>query len=339
MPRRHLTTIFAACGMLLCMPSAPAHGQLARELGLLPADGAEPGAALRVAALPTESSFALAQLRHERVQQARVASRFAIKRLFHEKGVSYPAAEIFLRIFKRERALELWVRSADAGEFTLLKTYDICAMAGGLGPKRRQGDNQTPEGFYNISFFNPRSDFHLSLHIDYPNVRDRAAGLQSVSLGGDIYIHGGCISEGCLAITDAGIRELYWVSVEARSAGQTRIPVHIFPARLGDADLQALQRSFRDQPDLGRFWASLKPGYDFFEQNRRLPAVGVDARGEYAVNGVSLDGLPALGSPLGSPLGTPLGSPAGAPLGSPAGGAPAAAEPVPGRPLGSPVGG
>jgi hypothetical protein len=107
-------------------------------------------------------------------------------------------------------------------------------MAGELGPKRKQGDNQTPEGFYAISYFNPRSDFHLSLHIDYPNRRDRAAGADGVKLGGDIFIHGGCLSEGCLAITDEGIRELYWLAVEARSVGQRRIPVHIFPARLGD---------------------------------------------------------------------------------------------------------
>jgi murein L,D-transpeptidase YafK len=322
MPRRHLRTILAVCGTLLFCWTATADAQLARELGLLPAENGGPAAPRAPLALPTESSFALEQLRYERVQDARLMSRFNIKRLFHEQGITYPAAEIFMRIFKRERSLELWVRPVGGDQFQLLKTYGICAMAGTLGPKRRQGDNQTPEGFYQISFFNPRSDFHLSLHINYPNRRDRAAGLEGVSLGGDIYIHGGCSSEGCLAITDAGIRELYWLSVEARSAGQTRIPVHIFPARLGAQDLEILQRTFAHQPDLCRFWATLKPAYDYFEEHRRLPTVGVNSRGEYAVNGESLDGL--------APLGTPAGAAA----------APAApAAPASRRPLGAPVGG
>jgi murein L,D-transpeptidase YafK len=322
MPRRHLTTILAVCGTLLFSWTATADAQLARELGLLPAENGGPAAPRASAALPTESSFALEQLRYERVQDARLMSRFNIKRLFHEQGITYPAAEIFMRIFKRERALELWARPVGVDQFQLLKTYDICAMAGTLGPKRRQGDRQTPEGFYQISYFNPRSDFHLSLHIDYPNRRDRAAGLEGVSLGGDIYIHGGCSSEGCLAITDDGIRELYWLSVEARSAGQTRIPVHIFPARLDTQDLEILQRMFGDQPDLGRFWATLKPAYDYFEEHRRLPTIGVNARGEYAVNGASLEGL--------APLGTPAGTAADAA---------SSVTPGPRLPLGAPVGG
>jgi murein L,D-transpeptidase YafK len=318
LPGRHTTTLLAACGLLLL--AAPAHAQLARDLGLLPPAPDAVNGPLGVAAvLPTESSFALEQLRHQRVRDARLHSRFDIKRLFHEKGVSYPAAEIFLRIFKRERSIELWVRPDADERFTLLKKYDVCAMAGGLGPKRKQGDNQTPEGFYYINFFNPVSDFHLSLHVDYPNRRDRAAGLESVSLGGDIYIHGGCSSEGCLAITDEGIRELYWLSVEARSAGQRRIPVHIFPARLDTRDFEILARTFGDQPDLPRFWASLKPAYDYFEEHRRLPTVGVDARGEYAVNGRSLDGLPQVGDVAGPPAARQPAPPRRPPLGTPMG--------------------
>jgi murein L,D-transpeptidase YafK len=331
-PGRHYHVLSVLSALLLLAVPARADAQLARELGLLPAD-AGIAAPARIAALPTESSFALEQLRHDRVRDARIATRHDIKRLFHERGIRYPAADIFMRIFKRERSLELWVRSEGADQFALLKTYPICALAGELGPKRQQGDNQVPEGFYYIDFFNPRSDFLLSLHVNYPNRRDRAAGAEGVRLGGDIYIHGGCSSEGCLALTDAGIREVYWLSVEARAAGQRTIPVHIFPARLGNADFDILRRSFAHRPDLGRFWATLKPGYDYFEQNRRLPAVAVDGYGEYAVNGASLDesrplGAPAAGGPR--PLGAP---PAGAPV------TPPAQRPTGPRPLGSPVNG
>lgn len=319
-PGRHMRALTIAGGSLLLLATAPPiHAQLARDLGLVPSDAN--GAAVVAAALPTESRFALEQLRHERVRNAREASRFNIKRLFHERGIRYPAAEVFMRIFKRERSLELWVRSADAAQFELLKVYAICAMAGELGPKRRQGDMQTPEGFYAISFFNPRSDFLLSLHLDYPNRRDRAAAAAGGRLGGDIYIHGGCNSEGCLAVTDDGIKELYWLAVEARAAGQQRIPVHIFPARLDAADLEILLGTFSDQPELGRFWQTLKPGYDFFEENRRIPSVFVTAQGEYT--------LDASAAAATGPLGVPRG-----------GGPPSGADTKPVRhPLGTPVGG
>jgi murein L,D-transpeptidase YafK len=310
--------------MLLPAMTSHVDGQLSRELGLLPAEG--PVASSTVVPLPTASAFALEQLRHSRVLEARLATRHTIKRLFHERGISYPAAEIFLRIFKRERSLELWVRPTDDTRFELLKTYDICAMAGELGPKRKQGDNQTPEGFYAISYFNPRSDYYLSLHIDYPNRRDRAAGADGVKLGGDIFIHGGCLSEGCLAITDEGIRELYWLAVEARSVGQRRIPVHIFPARLGAADLELLQRAFSARPELGRFWATLKAGYDYFEEHRRIPAIAVNGNAEYAVLGAAADLSGPMGEPVSEPSPAPAmaqprnASPARAPLGTPVGG-------------------
>lgn len=303
--------------VLLAGMGGRAEAQLARELGLVP-DSTAP--VPRMALLPTESEFALSQMRNPRVLDARIATRFRIKQLFEERAIRYPAAEMFIRIFKRERTLELWVRPEGEPAFKLLKNYDICALAGGLGPKQRQGDSQVPEGFYAIDFFNPQSDYHLSLHVDYPNVRDRMGGQEGISLGGDIYIHGGCSSDGCLAVTDEGIMELYWIAVEARAVGQQRIPVHIFPARLETEDLQQLQRAFDSEPELGAFWATLKPGYDFFEQNRRLPAVMVDGIGSYVVTGEAANAsvpvgalhdtaAPAAGQvqPKRAPLGTRIG--------------------------------
>lgn len=277
----------------------------------------EPDAAARQPVLPTESGFALDQLRNQRVLDARIATRFNIKRLFEQRGIRYPAAEMFVRIFKRERTLELWVRATDSDRFELLKNYDICALAGGLGPKLQQGDSQVPEGFYTVDFFNPESDYHLSLHVDYPNAKDRHRS-SDVNLGGDIYIHGGCNSDGCLAVTDEGIMELYWMAVEARTAGQSLIPVHIFPARLDNDELQRLQRAFSDEPELGTFWATLQPGYQFFEENRRIPAMKVDGRGDYVLTGAARNGgervaaldAPAARSVAGKPARpAPLGSP------------------------------
>ncbi|MGH7507491.1 MAG: L,D-transpeptidase family protein [Longimicrobiales bacterium] len=233
---------------------------------------------------PLEGEFATNQLQFERVRRARIDTRFGIKQLFRDRGIRYPAAEVFLRIFKRERVLELWVRPGDADTFALLKSYNICALAGELGPKRGQGDGQTPEGFYEIDFFNPQSEFHLSLHLNYPNRSDALLGRRG-GLGGDIFIHGGCVTEGCLAVTDESIKELYWIAVEARSGGQRRIPVHIFPARLDAEEMERLAVAFADEPELRRFWRNLRPGYDYFEQNHKLPDIHVNDRGSYRLAG------------------------------------------------------
>jgi murein L,D-transpeptidase YafK len=282
---------------------AAAQRLLVREFLPIPTAVADNGAAHFGAAELFESDFLTAQLRHPRVLSARIESRFAIKQMFDERGISYPAAEIFLRVFKRERVLELWARPQGETEFRHLKTYAVCALAGEPGPKRRQGDNQTPEGFYHIDHFNPNSSWHLSLHVNYPNRSDRILG-GAGPLGGDIYIHGGCRTEGCIAITDEGIKELYWIGVEARAAGQRTIPVHIFPFRLDEENLRIAAGVFAESPALVRFWESLVPGYAHFETTRTLPAMGVDTQGFYALQGAaaptSVGAGPAL---LGRPAG------------------------------------
>jgi murein L,D-transpeptidase YafK len=165
----------------------------------------------------------------------------------------------------------------------LLKEYPVCATSGRLGPKRQQGDGQIPEGFYFINGFNPVSNFHLSLRINYPNESDRILGVRG-HLGGDIFIHGDCVTIGCVPITDDGIKEVYLIAVEARSAGQTRIPVHIFPARLDDEGLGKLERDCADQPNLPEFWRNLKDGFDSFEKHHKLPRMRVTRDGKYRID-------------------------------------------------------
>lgn len=271
----------------------------AAGLILLPQPGrAEPAdtTARRAAKAAKPSSFALQQQANKRVLDARLEKKHELKKLFRDRGLTYPAAETFIRIFKRERLLEVWVRGAADQKFSLLKAYPICALAGVLGPKRAQGDHQTPEGVYYIDGFNPSSDYHLSLHIDYPNKADRILSGNS-NPGGNIFIHGGCKTEGCLAVNDDAIKELYWLSVESRNAGQQKIPVHIFPAHLTDDALYKLTQTFDKSPELKRFWANLKPTYDFFEANQQLPNITMDQRGRYRITkelGVPVAAAPAL---------------------------------------------
>ena len=228
-------------------------------------------------------SFKAEQMKFDRVRDAIVEKEPAIKRLFAQKRLSYPPKQIFIRVFKREQAVELWVSGADHDIFELLKEYKVCASSGTVGPKREQGDDQVPEGFYRIDRFNPLSNFHLSLGVNYPNQADKILGVKG-RLGGDIFIHGNCVTIGCVPITDESIKELYVIAVEARSGGQTSLPIHIFPAKLHEKGLKRLEREFGN-PKLLEFWMSLKPGYDFFEQNRRLPIITIDRQGRYQVKG------------------------------------------------------
>jgi murein L,D-transpeptidase YafK len=264
------------------------------------------------------------QLRHPRVVDAWASKRFEVMDMFEARGVSYPAAEIFLRVFKQERMIELWGRAANQRTFTLVKSYPICALSD-VGPKRRQGDGQTPEGFYYVDFLNPDSDYHLSLHVNYPNAADRLVG-RSGALGGDIFIHGGCLTEGCIAVTDEAIKELYWLAVEARSVGQRHIPVHIFPARLSREPDERFARAYSVDSAVVDFWKQLKRGYDHFEQTRTLPEIRVSTAGRYLMP----DDTDPVAAPLEtgpSVLGEPIAT--SAPVPAPATRAPAPAQSEP----------
>ena len=173
--------------------------------------------------------------------------------------------EVFFRLIKTSRALEVWARNQGEVAFQLLRTYPLAATSGTLGPKRRAGDEQVPEGFYTIDRFNPQSAFHLSLGLDYPTPDDiLASGVADP--GGDIFLHGSNVTVGCLPLTDAGIEEVYLLAVAARAAGQARLAVHIFPFPLVASELSQRAAS----PHVA-FWRGLAPGYLYFEQHRALP--------------------------------------------------------------------
>lgn len=238
------------------------------------------------AAGSTGQGFEARQKGFPRVARAFERKESALRELFKEKALPYPPRELFLRAFKREAVLQLWAGTGSGARLKKLKDYPICRFSGGLGPKRREGDGQVPEGFYAIERFNPQSQFHLSLGLDYPNASDRILG-RGGRLGGDIFIHGDCVSIGCLAMTDEFIQEIYALAVLAREAGQPRIPVHIFPARMDELGLAFLKGESgsrgEEEAALWAFWQDLRPGYEAFERARTIPAARVDGQGRYRV--------------------------------------------------------
>ncbi len=238
--------------------------------------------ALALNSFPDEhKSLREAQWKYPRVRAAAREKDLIMKKRLADKGLSYPPHAILFRAFKKEASLELWATDTDTQPYVLIRDYSICTSSGVLGPKRRFGDVQVPEGFYELDWFNPQSNFFLSMHISYPNAADRILGYRP-HLGGDIFLHGDCASIGCIPITDDFIKEVYWLSVLVQDKGQKHLPIQIFPARLTDSGFKSLEQSHPHQEKLITFWRNLKEGYDLFENTHRLPHISTRPNGSYA---------------------------------------------------------
>jgi len=189
----------------------------------------------------------------------------------NEKGLIL-GSPIFIRIFKESSELEVWIKRDK--QFTLFKTYPICAYSGELGPKLKEGDGQSPEGFYFVkpSHMNPNSNFHLSFNLGFPNTYDRMHG----RTGSFLMVHGNCVSIGCYAMTDKGIEEIYLIADAALQNRQPFFRVHSFPFRMTKSNMEQ-HRSNKWYP----FWQNLKQGYDFFE-NKKIPP-NVDVEGKHYI--------------------------------------------------------
>ncbi|MFZ1527510.1 MAG: L,D-transpeptidase family protein [Ferruginibacter sp.] len=208
----------------------------------------------------------------------------SLQKQFEKQKLAWPPAAMYIRSFKYDRQLEVWVKNELHEAYKLFKTYKVCMQSGSMGPKRMEGDYQVPEGFYYINEFNPNSVFHLSLGLNYPNASDRILS-DSVRPGSAIYIHGNCVSTGCIPISDMPIEELYVLASNVRTQGQEFIPVHVFPVRYSvKKSLDYLNSSIENNDYLKAFNANIRQVFDFFEAKKQLPVIMVNKRGEYVVN-------------------------------------------------------
>ncbi len=174
---------------------------------------------------------------------------------------------ILARIFKEEAVMEIWKKNRD-GEFALLKAYPICRWSGDLGPKKKEGDRQAPEGFYKITpeQMNPASNYYLAFNTGYPNAYDRAWGYT----GSELMVHGDCSSRGCYAMTDEQIQEIYALARDSFFGGQKEFQFEAFPFRMTALNMA----KHRNNPNFA-FWKMLKEGYDDFEATHQEPTVAV----------------------------------------------------------------
>jgi murein L,D-transpeptidase YafK len=174
---------------------------------------------------------------------------------------------ILARIFKEEAELEIWKKNRD-GEYALLKTYPICKWSGDLGPKKKEGDRQAPEGFYAITpgQMNPNSSYYLAFNTGFPNAYDRAMGYT----GSQLMVHGDCSSRGCYAMTDEQIQEIYALARESFFGGQKAFQLQAYPFRMTAMNMA----KHRNNSNFA-FWKMLKEGYDHFNATHQEPKVAV----------------------------------------------------------------
>ncbi|PAW63908.1 MAG: hypothetical protein B9S36_03780 [Verrucomicrobiia bacterium Tous-C2TDCM] len=182
-----------------------------------------------------------------------------------------PGDPLFLRVFKEESELEVWMKPASEPHYVLFKVHRLVAAAGRSGPKLREGDGQAPEGFYTFGpeALRPETRHHLGIDLGYPNAYDRQRG----RTGSDLLIHGGSLAGGSYALPPAAMDEVYALADAAFRAGEEEVAVHLFPFRLVDARMDKVCSNPSRWTDE---WVNLKEGYDFFENVRLPPGIGLD---------------------------------------------------------------
>ena len=212
----------------------------------------------------SQNNFLLNQLKFERVKNAYKEKWDDLNKELIKQGIT-GTFELCINCYKSERNLEIWLKKSKKTPFKLFKTYEFSANSGILGPKAMEGDLQIPEGFYQINVFNPESSYHLSLGINYPNSVDLARTGRANKPGGDIYIHGGNFTVGCIPLSDDKIKEVYLLAVFAKNGGQIAVPVNIFPFKMNEKNMENYSQKF---PQHFSFWQTLQKGYLAFEKNK-----------------------------------------------------------------------
>lgn len=165
-----------------------------------------------------------------RVKQYGESVQARMAPFFEKAGVAWPARRLVLIGLKEERLLEVWAEDRQ-GNMKCVRAYPVLGASGTSGPKLRSGDGQVPEGLYSVESLNPNSAFHLSLRINYPNIFDRGQAEKDgrKNLGGDIMIHGGSASAGCLAMGDEAAEDLF---IMAALAEPSNVEVVLSPCDL-----------------------------------------------------------------------------------------------------------
>ncbi len=223
-------------------------------------------------------TFKKLQLKNKNPQIAYQEKEKVVQKLLFDNKIDYNTLEVLFRVIKLEQILEVWAKDRqENNKFKLIKTYPLCVTK---NPDTLRGiDLLVPESFYYIAKFNPDNPYFVRMEVNFPNESDKKRGRS----GGDIAIHGGCFSTYCSPFTDDDIKEIYIFAVEAKSKGQKNIPVHNFPFRMTDENMEKYKKIKIYSTDLKRItnWENMKYGFQYFEKNKTLFDYTVDSKGKY----------------------------------------------------------
>lgn len=215
----------------------------------------------------------LRQLRFSRVKSAYQNCKQFWTELLLKNDFVLDNFELIFLILKKERKLQVYC-AYPQHDFKLITEFAILGLSGNLGPKRREGDLQTPEGFYEITHYNPESNFHLSMKINYPNLADNILSDANYP-GTEIYIHGQEQSTGCFALGNESIEKLYVLSILSKNYQEINpIPVYIFPCQFNKKQ-DFTNTQYTD------LWQNLSEGYYLFKEKRRALRFSVNKSGTY----------------------------------------------------------
>jgi murein L,D-transpeptidase YafK len=220
------------------------------------------------------------QMEYERVRVAFSEKSKIVLANLKKNNIKAEELNLLFVAFKTEKKLMIYAKKESENVYKSFLVYPICKSSGELGPKRKSGDYQVPEGFYYIDRFNPKSNFYVSLGINYPNESDKKKS-QAENLGGDIFIHGSCVTVGCLPMTDENMKEIYIYALLAKQNGQSKIPVYIFPFEMTEKNIEIYENKYQNKTALLKFWQRLKIGFDLFEKNKKELKITVDGNGNY----------------------------------------------------------
>lgn len=232
--------------------------------------------------ISAQSDFLTKQKKYLRVRTSINDKEQLVLKTLKENSIELDELNILIIAYKYESEVEIFAKTKAESLYKKIVTYSICSKSGQIGPKRKQGDGQVPEGFYFIDRFNPVSSFYLSLGINYPNLSDKKKS-NATNLGGNIFIHGSCVTIGCLPMTDDKIKEIYLYAINAKNNGQQRIPFYIYPFRMTEQKFIEYKKKYSNKTELIDFWTNIKLGYDKFEKEKTELIISISKTGDYII--------------------------------------------------------
>ncbi len=220
----------------------------------------------------------------------------SVKEKCIEIGVNYPPKFVMYRFFKLEGEFEIWVANRRSDTLKMLALIPVCAADFTPGTKLREGDGKTPEGFFNSTllygssysfmwmklnnkeiddFGNVRKGSSFKICLDYPLAIDRARTkkiLPNYSPGGQICIHGNCVSAGCISFENKDFLPVFYTAATHNQSAYGKPKIHIFPFRFTPKlkEKYSIKVHSKMSPEqLIEFWNKIEKGYNLFEKNHK----------------------------------------------------------------------